>query len=1222
MRAERPDVPSEVAEVVQRLLQKSPEARFRSALEVLSALAEATGDAKLRDEVAGRGHRGRARLVGRESLLHLVEGALGWGTQTIPDRGALVCIRGAAGVGKSRIVGEVAVRARLRGFEVIELDAMSAAQQRVGLARLLGVERPHAGGRAGITGFDAQLGDALVDRARRRPIAITVDASRHDPAQIQVWLRTLSRASSVAPLWVVAEFAAGEPPSEGLSIDISAIPVSRTAALLEATLGPMDAAAEVAEVLHERSAGNPAALDRDLRALVRDEVLRCRNGRWFANPAQVRAAPLPAADREAASHLVEQLRPEEVHTLAAVAVLGERASVANIARISGAAAGAMLAKLVADGIVLRCGATHSLSPAVDAAAAEVAGASTIEALHAEVLRLDLVHDPVDRLAHARGAGRHAQVVGLALEAARTASERLDFATAARCLQDAAQARREVDDPGLTTEAELLAHLGDTHIRAGDPAAAANSLREAIACSDGLVHRLQLALGRALAAAGNHEAALDAFQGADCCTKSSHCLELAFAHGWSLTMLGRYDQARAVASEALCSPIAAEDPAGAAQLLYLRGTIAWHAGDYQQASDILTDTVAEAEQRGDKLLMGDALKGLGTALRYCGELEAAALAYRRASAVFEQLGLLAEVAKATNNEGVTAYMRGRWAEAQHKWEEFADIVDRLGHSTERVHALNNLGVLYKDRGELEKAVRTFETGRALAQQLGYTRFEAMLHGNLADAQIRRKQFSEARSALDTCERLAREVGAQGELVEAARRRAELLLAEGKHRQALSCARAALSPSGGADGSEDALLRRVCGLALLALGDVAHASRAILEAKSIFEEQGAKYELAQTLICDARVQRVKRDPRGAIKRLDQAIQILEPLGARLDLEEARDELRAARQDIQSAGGAAARLRLVLECAREIARIRQLEPLLHALVDAALDVTNHERGFVVLYDATGVATVEVGHNFDRREFDSDTAAPSHSIADRVRASGEPVGSTDLSHDERFMSQQSIVLAGIRAARCVPITTPDGVLGVLYTDSPFAGTTNDTIQDDLEVLQALADHAAVAIENVRLLEERDDRYTLIARTAHEINRPLTPLLYAWDSFLSGYSSPGVLYFNTGTGLASSSLILDLTFWNPALFSGTPGVQDSYEGIGTGLASSSFVFDYNLSTLDWLGFETGGWDLLGTGLASSSLVLDDGYLNAVALGDLSQWYAFGRDDQTVGAGDHWVPLR
>ncbi len=125
----------------------------------------------------------------------------------------------------------------------------------------------------------------------------------------------------------------------------------------------------------------------------------------------------------------------------------------------------------------------------------------------------------------------------------------------------------------------------------------------------------------------------------------------------------------------------------------------------------------------------------------------------------------------------------------------------------------------------------------------------------------------------------------------------------------------------------------------------------------------------------------------------------------------------------------------------------------------------------------------------------------------------------------------------------------------------------------------------------------------------------FAFSDFMSPYLDPGVLYFNTGSGLASSSLILDLTMWNQDLFSGTPSVYESFEGIGTGLASSSFIFDYNLGTLDYLGYDTGAWSLDGTGLASSSLILDDSFSTSLTLGELSQWYSFGLSDDTVGAG-------
>ncbi len=87
---------------------------------------------------------------------------------------------------------------------------------------------------------------------------------------------------------------------------------------------------------------------------------------------------------------------------------------------------------------------------------------------------------------------------------------------------------------------------------------------------------------------------------------------------------------------------------------------------------------------------------------------------------------------------------------------------------------------------------------------------------------------------------------------------------------------------------------------------------------------------------------------------------------------------------------------------------------------------------------------------------------------------------------------------------------------------------------------------------------------------------------------SPAIVYFNAGTGLASSSIILNVNLWNPALFYRDVLPDASLlQGYGTGLASSSFIFDLDAFHVSWLGFEPSllDWSMGGVGLASSSLV-------------------------------------
>jgi adenylate cyclase len=75
-----------------------------------------------------------------------------------------------------------------------------------------------------------------------------------------------------------------------------------------------------------------------------------------------------------------------------------------------------------------------------------------------------------------------------------------------------------------------------------------------------------------------------------------------------------------------------------------------------------------------------------------------------------------------------------------------------------------------------------------------------------------------------------------------------------------------------------------------------------------------------------------------------------------------------------------------------------------------------------------------------------------------------SDAQADQRFEAGESIRMQQIRSAMCAPLWSRDAVIGVIYIDSPLhAGTFSG---QDLDLLTALANFAAVAIERARLHE------------------------------------------------------------------------------------------------------------------------------------------------------------
>jgi len=209
-------------------------------------------------------------------------------------------------------------------------------------------------------------------------------------------------------------------------------------------------------------------------------------------------------------------------------------------------------------------------------------------------------------------------------------------------------------------------------------------------------------------------------------------------------------------------------------------------------------------------------------------------------------------------------------------------------------------------------------------------------------------------------------------------------------------------------------------------------------------------------------------------------------RLSFEEiaARDESPLERENRN--------LRRLLEINRRIGGERDLDPLLRLIVDTAIDLTRAERGFLIL-----AAAGSQGPSFrvSRLAGGGDVPEPevevSRTIAERVFSTGRPVASRDAVADETLSAMQSIRNLKVRSVLCVPLREGKRTIGALYLDNRSErGVFSD---EDLRLLEAFADQAAIALENARLLRENEARRVELERSEKkvlELNAELRGLL------------------------------------------------------------------------------------------------------------------------------------
>ena len=134
---------------------------------------------------------------------------------------------------------------------------------------------------------------------------------------------------------------------------------------------------------------------------------------------------------------------------------------------------------------------------------------------------------------------------------------------------------------------------------------------------------------------------------------------------------------------------------------------------------------------------------------------------------------------------------------------------------------------------------------------------------------------------------------------------------------------------------------------------------------------------------------------------------------------------------------------------------------IMDAVFEHIPVDRGFLMLYDEDGNLKPRVV-KYRRGGDEEGKITISKTIADRVVKDRVAILTSDAQIDPRFASGDSIRFHGIRSAMCAPLWKGDKVIGIIHIDSPMASNTFG--EADLELLSALGNYAAVAIEQASL--------------------------------------------------------------------------------------------------------------------------------------------------------------
>jgi signal transduction histidine kinase len=190
--------------------------------------------------------------------------------------------------------------------------------------------------------------------------------------------------------------------------------------------------------------------------------------------------------------------------------------------------------------------------------------------------------------------------------------------------------------------------------------------------------------------------------------------------------------------------------------------------------------------------------------------------------------------------------------------------------------------------------------------------------------------------------------------------------------------------------------------------------------------------------------------------------------------------------------ARLSALYDVSSQLGKSLHLDEVLNQVMDAIIQLTGAERGFLMLYDeTTGQLATRAARNVDQKTIEGDAMNISRTVVERAVASGEGILTSNAQEDARFSGQQSVVGYQLRSIMCAPLQARGFILGAVYVDNRLFSGVFETA--DLDLMVTFANQAAVAIENARLFTQTDaalsrrvEELSIFQRIDQQLNKSL----------------------------------------------------------------------------------------------------------------------------------------
>ncbi|MEW5807446.1 MAG: sigma 54-interacting transcriptional regulator [Acidobacteriota bacterium] len=534
-----------------------------------------------------------------------------------------------------------------------------------------------------------------------------------------------------------------------------------------------------------------------------------------------------------------------------------------------------------------------------------------------------------------------------------------------------------------------------------------------------------------------------------------------------------------------------------------GITYFNLGNIQDSIAFLKRALADSEKHHHKKMSIASFNNLGIIYKKMNMRKEAIECYERCLVIEKETGNKFNMAITKHNLSELYKMETNYERSLSSILEAINFAEHLGNISSQAFYSNNTGDIYQHIGRFEDSKRFHKKAFELSKECGDRTQEAYSLLSLAGDYILEENIGEAKSLIEEAFQISEQlknsrIRFKGllHLMKASNAEKDFSKTKRSYHEIIRLMGKSLL-----DAEELCEAKILYAVALKEARESEKASKTFMEALKIAEEKEMKEKM---LLANYHLGMISLDGKDSLKARDYLIrsrEILDNISSTFKSKELMESYlnhperkKIIEQSEQYKEGQvmteptqsgeikappAKMLATLYEIVQLINSILDPDELLEKLMDLTIETVKAERGLIILVDeSSGEMSIKVARNLEKETI-KDASRYSQSIVKEAGA-GKSILTLDAINDSRFKKSKSVSLYKIHSLMCVPMKIKERVIGTVYLDSRKSGPF--FTHDDLAFVEALANHAAIAIEKAQLYVKLKIENALLKDVAHKI--------------------------------------------------------------------------------------------------------------------------------------------